>query len=139
MAQLDAPVDLTALQTIELLIGFSDLGHDGKWRIPIRAIHEAVETLKDEYSDLLTDIWFEEYSVRPYSARIEMALATLGATGFAEVSNPRYESITVLDEHRAQFREHLECQFSQKLIERARQAASEFDEALRSLVQGRAS
>ena len=130
MAPVVLSVDLTALQTIELLIGFSNLTHEGKWRVPIRAIHEAVERLQTDYPDLLTDIWFEEYSIRPYSARIELALATLGATGFAEVSNPRYKSITVLDEHRAQFREHLASQFPPEVISRARQAAKQFDQAL---------
>ena len=112
MAPVVLSVDLAALQTIELLVGFADRAREGKWRVP-----------------------------RPYSARIELALATLGATGFAEVSNPRYKSITVLDEHRAQFREHLASQFPPEVISRARQAAKQFDQALieHPLLQERAS
>jgi hypothetical protein len=130
MAQLDVKMDLTALQLLELLIGFSEIEGGEEWKAPIIAIHSAIKALEEDYPELLTDVWFEDYSIRTYSERIETALATLGAAGFAEVSNPRYQYVSISHKHRRGFVDHLRKNLSKEAIEHVKEASRVFDAAL---------
>lgn len=128
---------LDVLGLIEFLIGYSDFGErgqGGQLHVPVEALHQALDEARQRFPDLLSFISFAPHSLRPQCLGIERALASLGAAGMVSIENPHYRWLSVRNDRRAAFRDHVEF-IPQEQREQLRQVAEIFDETARRLAR----
>jgi hypothetical protein len=98
----------SALDAVELLIGLSEARKTGEtWRAPIQAIHEALYEARAKHPNVFASLHFSDNTLTPYSTSVESALASLGAARLVSVDNPDFRALSVKQQFRAVFREHL--------------------------------
>jgi len=121
----------TALQAVELMIGFSEIGLSGDtWSISKQSVYDAIYELKPKYPDLFSDIFFSNHTLRPYSTSIESALSTLMTVGLMYMDSPKFKNIFVGKKAKDDFIPYLSSCVSKDIFLLGKEAAKDFDKII---------
>jgi len=124
-------IDLTGLQSVELIIGYSDLSCSQEtWSASIVGIHAAFSELKELYPEFFIDIWFEEYFIKPYSRSVDSALSCLMAMGIAYANSPKYDTIYIDKKYKKEIIAHLHKDLPDKIMNQGKEISKKFDEII---------
>ena len=124
-------IDLTGLQSVELIIGYSNLlCSQETWSASINGMHAAFSELKARYSEFFTDIWFDENLIKPYSRSVDSALSCLMTIGIAYVNSPKYDTIYIEKKYKDEIIAHLSKDLPDKIMSQGKEISKKFDEII---------